>query len=170
MDLLDFTKIRLEKKDEKVERVELNERISMAISTVNPMAIQRNICFDVEAPVPVIVEADPSDIDIILNNLISNAVKYNTEGGKVTIRLEQQDSVAKIVIMDTGIGMNPEEVSQLFKEFVRIKNVKTKDITGSGLGLAIVRKLIELYKGHIDVESLPDRGSTFTVTLPLGYL
>lgn len=170
MDLLDFTKIRLEKKDEKVERVELNERISMAISTVNPMAIQRNISFEVEAPVPVVVEADPSDIDIILNNLISNAVKYNTEGGEVTIRLEQQDTEAKIVIMDTGIGMSPEEVSQLFKEFVRIKNVKTKDITGSGLGLAIVRKLIELYRGDIDVESIPDRGSTFTVTLPLGYL
>ena len=72
-----------------------------------------------------------------------------------------------ITVADTGIGMTPEDLERIFDDFVRIKNDKTKNITGSGLGLSIVKKLIDSYSGKIEVESVPDRGTTFIVRLPI---
>jgi signal transduction histidine kinase len=167
MDLLDFTKIRLDRKEEKVERVNVKERAALALSTINPLAIQRNITVTYQGEEAVYYEADPSDLDIMLNNLLSNAVKYNKDNGKVQLSVLEQGRNVEIVVRDTGIGMSDQEVSQLFKEFVRIKNARTQGITGSGLGLSIVAKIAELYGGHIKVQSKPDEGSEFRVVLPL---
>jgi signal transduction histidine kinase len=165
MDLLDFTKIRLERKEEKIEQVNLKERAHLALSTINPLAIQRNIHVSLSGD-DVFFDADPSDLDIVLNNLLSNAVKYNRDGGKVEVSTLSNAHHAAILVRDTGIGMSEEEVSQLFKEFVRIKNVKTRGISGSGLGLSIVSKIADLYGGHIEVKSKPNKGSEFKVLLP----
>ena len=165
MDLLDFTKIRLERKEDKVEHVNLKERARLALSTIKPLAIQRNIRVSFSGD-DVFFDADPSDLDIMFNNLLSNAVKYNREGGQVEVSTLSTGNQAEILIRDTGIGMSEEEVSQLFKDFVRIKNVKTKGISGSGLGLSIVSKIADLYGGHIQVESTPNVGSEFRVLLP----
>ncbi len=166
MDLLDFTKIRLERKEEKIERVDLMERAQLALATIKPLANMRNvkISFSGEA---IYYDADPSDLDIMFNNLLSNAVKYNRDGGEVELVLRQKEQMLEILVRDTGIGMSEEEVSQLFKEFVRIKNSRTRGITGSGLGLSIVSKIAELYGGHIEVDSVPEKGSVFSVILPL---
>ena len=166
MDLLDFTKIRLERKDEKMERVDLKERAQLALATIKPLAIQRNIKIRYTGE-EVYYDADPSDLDIMFNNLLSNAVKYNREGGEVELCLIQKQGAIEILVKDTGIGMSEEEVSLLFKEFVRIKNSRTRAITGSGLGLSIVSKIAELYGGHIHVVSIPEKGSEFSVILPL---
>lgn len=167
MDLLDFTKIRLEKKEDRVESVDLYQRARLAVATVGPMAIQRNVIIHLDAEGELKLEANPSDIDIVFNNLLSNAVKYNIEGGEVWLKVESDGKQVIITVRDTGIGMNEEEISTLFREFVRIKNVKTRDITGSGLGLSIVKKIADLYGGRIDVKSTPDKGSEFTVYLPV---
>jgi signal transduction histidine kinase len=167
MDLLDFTKIRLERKKEKVRDVDLRILAKDCISTVKPYAIQKNISFKLDAPENTFIHADPTDIEIVFNNLLSNAVKYNREGGKVSVKIAKDQEYCTIRVSDTGIGMKPEDSALLFKEFVRIKNEKTKDITGSGLGLSIVRKIAELYHGRIEVNSEPDFGSTFTVYLPV---
>ena len=103
----------------------------------------------------------------MMNNLLSNAVKYNREGGSVVLQVSNQEGKMEIAVQDSGYGMNEREVSQLFQEFVRIKNKRTKGITGSGLGLSIVQKIAELYGGHIRVESEPDKGSIFRVILPV---
>jgi len=166
MDLLDFTKIRLERKDEKIERVNLKERAQMALSTIKLLAIQRNISLNFSGE-DLYYDADPSDLDIMFNNLLSNAVKYNHEGGSVKVSVDQLDTELEIKVSDSGIGMSVEEVSQLFKEFVRIKNSRTRGIDGSGLGLSIVSKIAELYGGHIHVTSVPEKGSEFSVLLPL---
>lgn len=166
LDLLDFTKIRLERKDEKIERINLRDRAELALSTIRPLAIQRNVSVS-SAGEDIYYDADPSDLDIIFNNLLSNAVKYNREGGQVELRVQRKGQGAEIVVKDTGIGMSEEEVSQLFKEFVRIKNSRTRGIDGSGLGLSIVGKIAELYGGHIDVKSVPEEGSEFSVILPV---
>lgn len=166
MDLLDFTKIRLDRKDEKIEQVNLKERAQLALYTIKPLAIQKNITIACTGE-EVFYDADPSDLDIMLNNLLSNAVKYNREGGTVEVSVRRSEQVVEILVKDTGIGMNDEEISQLFKEFVRIKNSRTKGIAGSGLGLSIVSKIAELYGGHIDVKSTPDKGSEFSVILPI---
>ncbi len=167
LDLLDFTKIRLEKKEDKIERVNLSERAKMAMATVKPMAIQRNIEVHFAGDEELCIEADPSDVDIMLNNLLSNAVKYNREGGKVKVKVGSENKMAEIEVSDSGIGMTEEELAQLFKEFVRIRNARTKGISGSGLGLSIVQKIAELYGGCIRVESVPEEGSRFCLILPL---
>lgn len=165
MDLLDFTKIRLERKEEKIERVDLRERARMALSTINLLAIQRNIAIAFEGE-EVFYQADPSDLDILFNNLLSNAVKYNREGGRVILSVRRMENRVEILVEDTGIGMSEEEVSQLFREFARIKNTRTRGISGSGLGLSIVDKIASLYGGKVHVESSPDTGSIFRVILP----
>jgi signal transduction histidine kinase len=166
MDLLDFTKIRLERKEEKIQEVNLKEIASGSIITVQPYAIQMDVTINLDVRSDITLMADPADIEIVFNNLISNAVKYNKSGGKVDIILDNKDEYAVITITDTGIGITERDKENLFTEFVRIRNEKTRNISGSGLGLSIVKKVIELYHGSIDVESTPDIGSSFTIRLP----
>jgi len=169
MDLLDFTKIRLERKEEKIQEVNMAEMASAAMVTVQPYAIQMDVTINVEVKTDVVIMADPDDMEIVFNNLISNAVKYNKVGGKADITIDSSDGDAVVIISDTGIGINKNDTENLFTEFVRIKNEKTRNISGSGLGLSIVKKVIELYHGTIDVESTPDVGTVFTIRLPKKY-
>lgn len=166
MDLLDFTKIRLERKEEKIQEVNLAEIASGAIVTVQPYAIQMDVSINLEVRTDVVIMADPGDMEIVFNNLISNAVKYNKFGGKADITIDSSDTDAIMIFSDTGIGITKTDSENLFSEFVRIKNEKTRNISGSGLGLSIVKKVVELYHGTIKVESTPDVGTTFTIRLP----
>jgi len=166
MDLLDLTKIRLERKEEKIEEVHLSNIASNAIITVRPYAIQMEISINLTIKSDAVIMADPTDMEIIFNNLISNSVKYNRRQGKSEIIIDSDGNDVIIVFSDTGIGINEEDRENLFKDFVRIKNEKTRNITGSGLGLSIVKKVVELYKGTISVVSVPDEGSKFIVRLP----
>ncbi len=166
MDLLDFTKVSLERQVEKVQEVDLKELISMAIVTVSPYAIHKDIEFITKIEGCGKIWADPNDFDIILNNLISNAVKYNRTGGKVITTVNCTESEFFISVEDTGIGMSPEEREKIFEAFSRIRNDKTSNISGSGLGLSIVKKVVELYHGVVNVESVPDKGSVFSVIMP----
>lgn len=166
MDLLDFTKIRLERKEEKIQEVDLAEVARAAVVTVQPYAIQMEVAVTLDLKNESKLMADPEDMEIIFNNLISNAVKYNKFGGKAEIRLESTENEVLMVFSDTGIGISVADRENLFREFMRVRNERTKHISGSGLGLSIVKKVIELYHGTIKVESTPDRGSTFTVLLP----
>jgi signal transduction histidine kinase len=166
LDLLDFTKIRLERKEEKIQEVNLEEVASNAMVTVQPYAIQMDVVMNLDVRSDVIIMADPDDMEIVFNNLISNAVKYNKRGGKVEITIDCSDNDAILVFSDTGIGITKDDTENLFTEFVRIKNEKTRNISGSGLGLSIVKKVIGLYHGTIKVESTPDIGTVFTVRLP----
>jgi signal transduction histidine kinase len=170
MDLLDFTKIRLERKEEKIQKVDLAAIASGAIVTVQPYAIQLEVTFNLDVKSDCVIMADPSDMEIIFNNLVSNAVKYNRRGGKVGITLDGNAKEIIVTVSDTGIGINLDEIENIFAEFVRIKNEKTRNITGSGLGLSIVKKVAELYNGTVKVNSTPDVGSTFTIILPREHL
>lgn len=166
MDLLDFTKVSFERQMEKMQNVNLKELVSMAVVTVSPYAIHKDIRFESSVNGCETIWADPNDFEIILNNLISNAVKYNKPGGTVTISVDCSENEFTVSVADTGIGMNNDERQMLFEEFSRIRNDKTRNISGSGLGLSIVKKVVDLYHGVINVESAPDRGSVFTVIIP----
>ena len=167
MDLLDLTKIRLERSDKEVTDVDLKEVAKFAYDTCRPLAIQKDVKFELICEGDVTMKAKPDDIEIVFNNLLSNAVKYNRDGGEVTCKIERIESNVRIIVEDTGIGMANEEISKLFQDFVRIKNEKTKYITGSGLGLSILKKVVTLYNGQISVESTENTGSKFTVVFPV---
>jgi hypothetical protein len=166
MDLLDFTKIRLERKEEKIQEVDLAEVAKGAIVTVQPYAIQMEVTINLDVRNDSTIMADPEDMEIIFNNLISNAVKYNKFGGKADITIDSSENEVFLIFTDTGIGISEADRENLFREFMRVKNERTKNISGSGLGLSIVRKVIELYHGTIKVDSKPELGTVFTVRLP----
>ncbi|MGC9375011.1 MAG: response regulator [Bacteroidales bacterium] len=167
MDLLDLTKIKLEKKTDKFQQIKVSEIAQNAIESINPYAIQKDVQIFVHDNQDVEINIDPGDLEIIFNNLISNAVKYNKQNGRVDVFIEKEDKLLIIKVQDTGIGLSESEIKNLFEEFFRVKNEQTKHITGSGLGLPIVRKVLDIYNGNIQVESKIEVGSTFTVTLPV---
>lgn len=165
VDLLDVTRIESGQKRRELEPVEVREVAQASLETVRAEAERRRIALELPAGPATPLVADRSEIELVLNNLVTNAVKYNRDGGRVEVRLAPLPDGVEIAVRDTGIGMSPEEVARLFKEFVRIKNDKTRGIVGSGLGLSTVKKLAQLYGGDAQVVSVPDQGTTFTVTL-----
>jgi len=166
LDLLDLTKIRFEKKTEKMQEVNLHEVAQLAIEAINPYAIQKDVKIHLTEGRGSTYYADPGDMEIIFNNLLSNAVKYNRDEGDVYVALVNANEHFIIEIRDTGIGMNEEEIAHLFDEFFRVKSEKTKNIVGSGLGLPIVKRIVDLYHGDIHIQSAPGEGSIFKITLP----
>jgi signal transduction histidine kinase len=112
------------------------------------------------------VVADPKNIEEVLNNLLTNAINYSPEGGKVTVSARGAGPFVEIKVSDTGVGIAPEEMPKIFDKFYRVKHPKTRQVTGTGLGLSIVKGIVEAYRGSIHVESAPDQGTTFTVLLP----
>jgi len=165
-DILDLTRIESGQKKRELAECDLREAAQAAIETALPSAQERGVAIQLHAPEKSPFFADRGELDIIFNNLVSNAVKYNRQDGRVDLTVETDNERATITCRDTGIGLSEAEAQQLFREFVRIKNARTKNIMGSGLGLSTVKKLAtEYYGGDIRVESEPNVGSTFTVTL-----
>jgi len=164
-DILDLTRIESGRRVRDLKPVDLVEIARKSIETISGAANEQQIAISLAPQTPLTMTAYEGEIEIIFNNLISNAVKYNRPGGKVEVRMSQTPEFVRIDVSDTGIGMTPEECAKLFSDFVRIKNEKTRKILGSGLGLSILKKLSFLYGGDITVQSEPDVGSTFTVTL-----
>jgi len=167
LDLLDLTKVTSDKVKRDVKEINLADVARMAIDTMRPYSIQKDIRLNLLGEDPLLIMADNEEMEIVFNNLISNAIKYNKAGGSVDCKLSRTEDCVEIEVEDTGIGMTQDDISRIFDDFVRIKNEKTRNITGSGLGLAIVKKLIDNYKGKIEVTSQPDKGSTFKVKLPI---
>jgi len=164
-DLLDLTRIESGQKKRDVSDTEVCSIARSCVETAAATADPRGIEIIMEAPETMDMLADPGELQIIFNNLLSNAVKYNRDNGKVFLRMQEEDDHITLQVQDTGIGMSEAETARLFAEFVRIKNSKTRNIPGSGLGLSILKKLAGLYGGDVTVDSVPDEGSTFTVTL-----
>lgn len=111
------------------------------------------------------VHADPDRLREAITNLFDNAVKY-TDSGKVSIGLTGDNDIVQMYIKDTGAGISADDVPHLFQKFYRVDNSTTRTIGGTGLGLFITKKIIELYKGRIWVESTVGQGSTFFINLP----
>jgi two-component system, sensor histidine kinase and response regulator len=164
-DLLDLTRIESGQKVREIREINIIEAIKHSIETNIIKASETGVKINLIAPDKIMMNAESSEIEIMFNNLISNAVKYNKTNGKVDIKIEQADNDVNISVEDNGIGMKPEDKKRLFGEFIRFKNEKTKNIEGSGLGLSILKKLVSLYEGKIKVESEFNIGTTFFITL-----
>ncbi len=164
-DLLDLTRIESGQKKRTLEQVDVCRVAAQVLETHQALAAERQITLAPAPAGPVLMQADPGELEIVFNNLVSNAVKYNQDGGSVTVKVEDGPDQVAIAVTDTGIGMTAEEMAKLFGEFSRIKNEKTRNILGSGLGLSILRRLAGLYHGEVKVQSAAGEGSTFTVTL-----
>ncbi len=113
------------------------------------------------------LNADPLAIESIFGNLISNAINYTPEGGSIRVNVDFAGINIRVRVTDNGFGIAEKYLDKIFERFYRVKNDKTRYITGTGLGLPIVKGLVDTMGGFIDVESIPGKGTTFTVLLPV---
>ena len=164
-DLLDLTRIESGQRERVIKRLDLGELARASFELFAGDAERRGISMALDADEGSELLADAGEAEIVINNLISNAVKYNRDGGRVTVALRRKGDAVRIAVSDTGIGLSPDDAAKLFHEFTRIKNEHTVKILGSGLGLSTVRKIANMYDGEAKVKSEPGVGSTFTVTL-----
>ncbi|MCX6371537.1 MAG: ATP-binding protein [Actinobacteria bacterium] len=164
-DLLDLTRIESGQRERVIKRLDLGELARASFDLFAGDAERRGITMELDADKGIELLADAGEAEIVFNNLVSNAVKYNRDGGRVTVAIRRRGDAVRIAVSDTGIGLSPDEAGKLFNEFMRIKNEHTVRILGSGLGLSTVRKIANMYDGEATVKSEPGVGSTFTVTL-----
>lgn len=165
-DLLDLTKIESGSKSRKIEPIDLVPIAQQLIENNRTLAENSKIHIYANFPKELIYRADIREMEIVINNLISNAIKYNKEKGSIYIELQDLEQEIRLIIEDTGIGMTEEDAAKVFRDFIRIKNVKTRNISGSGLGLSICKKIVNLYGGHIQLQTEVDKGSKFIIQLP----
>jgi len=166
LDLLDVTRLESGQRPRQIQNVDLVRAAEKALESMGEEAARRSIALRIHAGGPLNVPADPWEVETILNNLVSNAVKYNRENGRVDVSITKENGAAVIRVADTGIGISEEEAPKVFSEFARIRNDDTETISGSGLGLSIVKKIAALYDGDVSFESTPGKGCTFRVLLP----
>ena len=153
-----------------LEQVDACHVIDECLSLVTILADKRDITFSIVGLKSALVRADRTRLKQALLNLISNAIKYNRQGGNVQIEVKAEgaDSV-RLLVTDTGKGLTSEQLSDLFKPFNRI-NAENSGIEGTGIGLTITRRIVGLMGGTVDVKSDVDIGSTFWIELPVEYL
>jgi signal transduction histidine kinase len=167
-DLLDISRIEAGKVDLRRQPLALGALLQQIVTSFRPQlaARQQALSLDLPRDLPVI-EGDADRLTQVFSNLLSNATKYTPPGGATTIRVRASAEAVQVDVTDTGIGMTPEEVEQLFTKFFRSGHRLVREAGGTGLGLTITRSLVELHGGQILVRSTPGLGSTFSVRLPL---
>lgn len=122
------------------------------------------VCLELEEDTPILILED--DLYQIVFNLMENGIKYNTPGGKLTVRLSRQEDNALLQISDTGVGIPEDAVGHVFERFYRVDKARSRATGGSGLGLAIVRTIVDRNRGEISLTSQAGKGTTFTVSFP----
>lgn len=167
-DLLDFT--RMENGMYRIDRQEdeLNATVLAAGEAFAAEAREKQLELRCTVPRdPVVATVDVSRLRQALENLIANALKFTPAGGRVEVWLEQADGTARIGVRDTGVGIPAAHQADIFDRFYQIDGTSTRPVGGAGLGLAIVKHIVEDgHGGRVELESAPDRGSTFTIVLP----
>ncbi|MTT31676.1 PAS domain-containing protein [Terrilactibacillus sp. BCM23-1] len=163
-DLLDLSKI---EKDHFVinwQKVNLNLIVEDVILILSDKAFQKDIILINHKSDPCFAWGDPYRIRQIMINLITNAIAYTPSKGKVTVSLENDEHDVKLIISDTGIGIDKKHFPRIFERFYRVDKARSRDLGGTGLGLAIVKHLVEVHEGHIEIDSELGQGTTFTIS------
>jgi signal transduction histidine kinase len=147
--------------------VSLEEVTSQAAQMIQPHLARKNLALHVHIPPDLpCVEADQERIAQVLRNLLSNAIIHTPSEGEISITATTIESLVKICVQDTGVGIAPEHLPYLFERFYRADSSRARATGGTGLGLAIVKQMVQAHGGQIVVESLPGKGACFTFTLP----
>ncbi len=148
--------------------VDLGEVVAAVRSSLATVIADRHLMVTFEIPdQPVVVHGDAPDLEAVVSNLVSNALKFTEDGGWVRCVLDLESETARIEVSDNGIGIPSAEQASLFERFFRSSSAQQQRIQGSGLGLAIVRGIVESHGGDVAVVSEHRHGSSFTVNLPL---
>lgn len=170
VDLLDLSKIELNKEILKIERIDIKELLLSTIEVLKPSINKQKITILTELD-SVYAEVDEDRIKQVIINLITNAITYTAENGKIYLRLKELDeNRIKIEVEDTGIGIPKQSLSRVFERFYRVDKDRSRESGGTGLGLAIAKHIIESHEGNIQVESEVGIGTRFTIILPKKHI
>lgn len=148
------------------EALDLAELVRGSIDSAGPRAAQAGVRLSVDVPDTLQARADSSRISQVLDNLISNAIKYSPNGGEVEVAAWREDGEVVCRVRDSGMGMTADEQDQAFARFFRAHGVRNSTIPGIGLGLPITKAIVEAHGGTITLESAPGQGTAFTVRMP----
>ncbi len=165
-DILELSLIESGNVSVEMREVRLAVAVQDVVAALSAKTATRNITLKNEVPDGVVISADIVRLEQMLTNLIDNAIKFNREGGSVTVSFEQTDGKDTIRVADTGEGILPEHIDRIFERFYRTDRARSREIGGTGLGLAIVKHLAKLHGGEVSVNSILGQGTTFSIVLP----
>lgn len=150
------------------EAIDLGELAASLVDQLEAVAQAKGVALRFE-PVgaPVVVHGDPSWLERLLLNLVDNAIKFTPTAGVITVRVSRDGESARLSVRDTGIGITPELMPQIFERFFRADPARSSGVEGVGLGLSLAKWIVDRHHGRITVDSRPGKGSTFTIFLPL---
>jgi CheY-like chemotaxis protein len=171
-DLLDISRIITGKLRLDVRQIDPGSIIGLVIEALRPSADDKEIRIEKAIDTSEItINGDPARLQQVVWNLLANAIKFTSRGGRVQIRLKRINSYIEIIVSDTGVGIKPEFIPHVFERFRQADQNTTRQHGGLGLGLSIVRHFVELHGGTVRAESEGEaQGSTFTVRLPVASL
>jgi two-component system phosphate regulon sensor histidine kinase PhoR len=167
-DLMKLSKIEQqdEKSDIHLEESSVKSVISSAIQTCREKANARDITIDFVCPEDISVLLDSRLMTQAVVNLLDNAINYSSEKSDIQISTTLKDKELRISVQDHGIGIPKEHLSRIFERFYRVDKARSRELGGTGLGLAIVKHIANAHGGRVSVDSIPGKGSTFTLHLP----
>jgi signal transduction histidine kinase len=150
-----------------MSEVDLSTLTTEAVEAARPRAEAKDLALETATQAVPAMAGDHDRLAQVLDNLISNAVKFTPQGGTVSVRLAVHNGEAALEVRDTGVGIPAAEQDRLFERFYRATTATERAIPGVGLGLTIAKAIVEAHGGNLDFESVEGSGTTFTVRLPL---
>ena len=162
-EILDFRKVQNGKMELRLSDFNLAESMKQWIKLFSASAQKKHITISMDAPDTIMLRADQDKIERICYNLLSNALKYTSEGGEITLMAKEEDGRVMISVADNGCGISSDELPYIFDRFYQAKNAGR----GTGIGLAIVKAFTELHHGEVSATSIEGKGSTFTIHIPV---
>jgi signal transduction histidine kinase len=166
-ELLDLSRIEAGKEEIRATRFRLDTLIRETLETLMPLAAERGVALAAPEPPALTIRADRDKISRVLVNLLHNGIQYTPAGGRVEVAVSGDAEWVQVEVQDSGVGIPPGEIERVFDKFHQVKRSRGRERRGSGLGLPISRQLVELHGGRLTAESVPGRGSTFRVLLPV---
>lgn len=152
----------------KREPFPMDTLVAVCVERVRPLAERKRIRISVASLVPDPVQGDRELMEYAIYNLLTNAVKYSPSDTEVTVHERAEGGQLRVAVHDQGIGMDEKELKNIFKKFYRTKKAEASGEVGTGIGLSIVQQIVHHHGGRIEVTSVPNKGSCFTVVLPAG--
>lgn len=168
-DLLEMARVEAGKYHQAFEPTDMAKIIEEVVNLNRPRAEKQGLTLTYSCKDLPLIQADPKNMEKVMNNLLSNAINYSPGGGQITINTQKHDGEIEITVRDNGVGIPVEELPKIFNRFYRVKHPKTRHVTGTGLGLSIVKGIIEAHHGTIEVSSFIDKGTIFRILLPTGF-
>lgn len=169
-DLLALVKMDKKASDLNIEKVNINELMESILKRLKPIADKKKVELVLETYRPIVAEVDEVKLSLALSNMVENGIKYNVEDGWVHVTLNADHKYFYVTVADSGVGIPKDSIDKIFERFYRVDKSHSREIGGTGLGLAITRNAIAMHRGAVKVKSEEQKGTTFSVRIPLNYI